>query len=240
MCDEVGMDPDIDGIKRFYENIYHTNLPQKAFSTHHHKKLAEFLDIKGGDSVLDIACGIGQWLKACEERSACVAGIDLASPAIDVCKNSMVGDFQVGVAERLPFPSSSYDVITCLGSMEHFIDPVAAIREMIRVAKPDARFVILVPNKDFLTRKLKLYSGTQQVDAKEDVKTLAEWKELFEHGGLEVVMRWRDLHVLSWDWIFNARWYWVPLRAAQALMLSMWPIKWQYQVYHLCKIASKP
>lgn len=232
------MDSDIDGIKRFYENIYHTNLPERTSSTRHYKKLAELLNIKAGEFVLDIACGIGQWLKACEEKQAHVAGIDLATPAIQVCKNSMNGDFHVGAAESLPFPAAHYDVITCLGSMEHFVDPLAAIKEMIRVAKPDARFVILVPNADFLTRKLKLYSGTQQVDAKEDVKTLAEWNDLFESGGLKVLKRWRDLHVLSWQWISKARWYWVPVRAIQALMLSIWPIKWQYQVYHLCKIAS--
>jgi SAM-dependent methyltransferase len=231
------MDPDI---KRFYENVYHVNLPERTSSTRHYKKLAEFLQIKPGESVLDIACGIGEWLKACEEKQAHVSGIDLALPAIELCQRSMTGDFHVGTAENLPFPSANYDVITCLGSMEHFVDPLAAIREMIRVAKSEARFVILVPNADFLTRKLKLYSGTQQVDAKEDVKTLVEWNNLFEMGGLKVVKRWRDLHVLSWQWILNAPLHRVPLRAIQALMLGIWPIKWQYQVYHLCKITSNP
>ena len=93
--------------------------------------------------------------------------------------------------------------------------------------------MILVPNKDFLTRRLGLYAGTRQVDAKEVVRTLEEWRALFEQAGLKVEARWKDLHVLSWRWISLGRWYRVPLRFAQAIMLAVWPLRWQYQVYHL-------
>jgi hypothetical protein len=106
---------------------------------------------------------------------------------------------------------------------------------MVRVAKPDATFVLLVPNKDFLTRRLGLYSGTYQVDAKEEVRTLSEWQRLFNEAGLVVEERWRDLHVLSWSWIASGAWYAIPLRAFQALALALWPVQWQYQVYHRCR-----
>ena len=92
-----------------------------------------------------------------------------------------------------------------------------------------------MPNKDFLTAKFGLFSGTDQHDIKEEVRTLGEWKELFETADLEVIKRWKDLHVLSWSWISQKKWYHIPLRAAQALALVIWPLSWQYQVYHLCK-----
>ena len=106
---------------------------------------------------------------------------------------------------------------------------------MTRTARDDAVFLLLVPNKDFLTAKLGLFSGTDQHDIKEEVRTLGEWKELFETADLEVINRWKDLHVLSWSWISQKKWYHIPLRAAQALALVVWPLSWQYQVYHLCK-----
>ena len=110
---------------------------------------------------------------------------------------------------------------------------------MTRTARDDAVFLLLVPNKDFLTAKLGLFGGTDQHDIKEDVKTLSEWKELFETADLEVIRRWKDLHVLSWSWISQKKWYHIPLRAAQALALVVWPISWQYQVYHLCRKKGK-
>jgi hypothetical protein len=109
---------------------------------------------------------------------------------------------------------------------------------MARVAKKDARFVILVPNADFLTRKLKLFGGTNQKDAKEVVRTLEEWESLFEQAGLRVSRKWKDLHVLSWNWIGMNGWLRAPFRAMQALLLLIWPLRWQYQVYHLCEKAQ--
>ena len=125
--------------------------------------------------------------------------------------------------------------MTCLGSLEHFIEPENALREMMRVAKPDARFLLLVPNAGFLPRKLGLYGGTHQVKVREVVRSLHEWNALFERAGLIIETRWRDLHVLSLEWIGLHGWKeWFP-RCMQALMLPLWPMRWQYQVYHLCR-----
>lgn len=39
-------------------------------------------------------------------------------------------------AERLPFPDSSFDVVTCLEALEFMIDSEAVLRELIRVLRP--------------------------------------------------------------------------------------------------------
>lgn len=167
-----------------------------------------------------------------------VAGVDLSEKAIEACKENLPnGEFYACPAENLPFSDNEFSVITCLGSLEHFLDPLSALQEMMRVAKEDATFVILVPNKDFLTRKMGLYSGTYQIDAKEVVRTLDEWDTLFQDAGLSVQGRWKDLHVLSWQWISTGSWYAIPFRAAQAVALAVWPLKWQYQVFHLARVS---
>ena len=105
---------------------------------------------------------------------------------------------------------------------------------MIRTAKPDAMFLLLVPNAGFLTRRLGLYAGTHQAAMREEIRSLQAWQELFASAGLHVINRWKDLHVLSPSWIARGPVYLWPLRAAQALALPFWPLSWQYQVYHLC------
>ncbi|HEU4342883.1 MAG TPA: hypothetical protein VFU31_15085 [Candidatus Binatia bacterium] len=107
---------------------------------------------------------------------------------------------------------------------------------MIRAAKPNAGFLLLVPNADFPPRRLGLYSGTEQAAVREEVRSLEGWQTLFQSAGLKVVDRWRDLHVVSVAWITRGPWYGWPVRGAQALALPLWPLSWQYQVYHLCAL----
>lgn len=228
-----------DSIRDFYDNEYYAVHPRSATLPWHCRKIGARLGEVAGRQVLDVACGTGEWLDYFRRRGAEISGIDLSRKAIDVClKRFPGGNFHCGPAELLPFDDQSFDLVTCMGSLEHFLDKPKALQEMRRVAKPDARFVILVPNAGFLTRRLRLYGGTQQVKAKEDVLELDTWDKLFEASGLRVIKRWRDLHTLSWSWIRLGRPYVWPLRAAQALALTIWPIAWQYQVYHYCRAAN--
>jgi SAM-dependent methyltransferase len=227
---------DQNEIRKFYNSVYYKDATAKPRRSRHYARLASKINIQAKQHVLDVACGNGEWLLAVKERRGIPAGIDLSEKAVDICKSTIIdGEIHAGSAEALPFENQRFHIVTCLGALEHFIDPQKALLEMKRTARDDAVFLLLVPNKDFLTRKLGLFSGTGQSDVREEVRTLEEWRELFETAGLEVIKRWKDLHVLAWSWINARRWYHVPLRAAQALALVVWPLAWQYQVYHLCK-----
>ena len=223
-------------IKQFYDDEYYGTLLRDHGLPWHYAVVASRLGELDGTSVLDVACGIGDWLALLKSRGSDVHGVDLSDRAIEICKRRFPGDdFRVSPAEMLPFADASFDLITCLGSLEHFVEPETALREMLRVARPNARLLLLVPNADFLPRRLGLYGGTHQVKVREVVRTLEEWTALFERAGLVVDTRWRDLHVLSLEWIGLRGWkQWLP-RFAQAVMLPIWPMRWQYQVYHLCR-----
>lgn len=226
---------ELEEMKSFYDDVYYANSDKPLQGSAHLERLAKKTGVKSGDAVLDIACGLGEWLHVCMSAGTTVSGVDLSERAIDNCRKHMPeGDFHAVPAEKLPFADETFDVISCLGSLEHFVEPVVSLREMARVAKTDATFVILVPNADFLTRKLNLFGGTNQKDAKEVVRTLEEWEGLMEQAGLRVSRKWKDLHVLSWHWITMNGWLRAPFRATQALLLLVWPLRWQYQVYHLC------
>ena len=223
-------------IKEFYDRSYYADPVVQTIPSRHLRAMARRLGLAKDKRVLDVACGRGAWLLAARERGCIVAGIDLSDNAVSSCQAAIPGaDVRQGAAETLPWPDDLFDFVTCLGSLEHFLDPTQSIREMVRVAKPDATFVLLVPNSGFLTRRLGLYGGTNQAGVREVVRSLDEWSDLLFQGGLRIEKRWKDLHVLSGAWIFLKGPLHAPMRALQALMLACWPIKFQYQVYHLCK-----
>lgn len=231
--------PDHNEIQHFYDDVYYDgDKVQPTAVTGHLRHLAQKMPIVPGQSVLDVACGRGEWLMALVARGAVPHGLDISQRAIAVCQQQMPqGEFHAGVAESLPFADDQFALVSCLGSLEHFLDPLAALREMVRVAKPDATLLLLVPNADFLTHRLGLYRGTNQADVHEVARSKAEWEALFAVAGLQVQSCWRDLHIFSWRWLTLGRWWHVPLRAVQALSLLAWPLRWQYQLYFLCRVA---
>jgi SAM-dependent methyltransferase len=227
--------------RQFYDSVYYRELDELPAVPRHLQRLAKKLRPWTGQRLLDVACGTGEWLRATAALGALPAGVDISQRAVEQCRRALLGaDVHCSSAEVLPFKDAEFDFVSCLGALEHFLDPSAALREMVRVAKPNAVFLLLVPNSGFLPRRLGIYSGTHQTEVKEEVRSLEEWQQFFAVSGLKILYRWRDLHVLSAPWIMRGPWYGWPLRAAQAFALPLWPVTWQYQVYHLCVIRKDP
>lgn len=225
-------------IANFYNNHYHKDASQGA-PGRYLQGLVEQLSIRPDQAVLDIACGTGEFLAAALSRGAKVRGMDISARAIDVCASKMPnGRFDVGVAESLPYQTAEFDLVTCFGSLEHFLDQPAALREMVRVVKSDGKILILVPNSGFILGRLGLYKGTQQRMVRETLRSLSEWTSMMEEAGLQIGRQWRDLHVLSAQWILRAPWLMVPVRAAVSLMLTVLPLRWQYQVHFECTVRN--
>lgn len=232
--------PDHQQVQRYYDEDYYGDVPAGDGLPWHMRRVAARLGPLSGKHALDIACGAGGWLAELAGRGASVSGIDISKRAVAQARARLPdADIEEGVAEKLPFPDARFDLVTCMGSLEHFLDQPGALTEMRRVAAPGATFLILVPNAGFLTRRLGLYRGTDQVAIQETVRPMAEWEHMLDAAGLDVTRRWRDLHPLSKSWICRgARRAW-PVRAAQATALALWPVGWQYQVYFLCRANTR-
>jgi ubiquinone/menaquinone biosynthesis C-methylase UbiE len=225
-------------VRDYYDRFYYRDVASETAIPRHYRRLARRFAPWNGRRLLDIGCGTGLWLRAATALGAIPAGIDISRVAVDACRKHLPGaELHCGPAERLPFGDRQFDFVSCLGSLEHFLDPENALREMVRVAKPAATLLLLVPNADFLPRRLGLYSGTHQSAVREEVRTLREWQDLFESVGLKVNARWKDLHILTLSWITRGAWFLWPVRAAQALLLPLWPLSSQYQVYHDCTLG---
>jgi ubiquinone/menaquinone biosynthesis C-methylase UbiE/uncharacterized protein YbaR (Trm112 family) len=150
-----------------------------------------------GERLLDVACGDGAFLSAAIRRGVEPHGIDLSRTAIEVAKAHLPeGDVRVGDAEDLPYDESSFDVVTCLGSLEHFPSPERGAAEIARVLRPTGRAVVFVPNLFFLGHLwFGLRHGTQPSEGEqhfsESFRTSQGWIDLLEESGLRVV-RWES------------------------------------------------
>ena len=93
--------------------------------------------------------------------------------------------FQEASSERLPFADESIDACMCSNSFHHYPDPVAALREMRRVLKPDGGLYILDVTADFFV--LRLIDYRVKMTEAEHVRfySTKEYKRMFSEAGLE-------------------------------------------------------
>ncbi|MBC7372370.1 MAG: glycosyltransferase [Frankiales bacterium] len=97
---------------------------------------------------VDVGCGTGAVL---DELAALgydrIVGTDLDPHALRLTATRLPRGAVVAraVAEALPLPSSSVDVLSSLDVVEHLSDDVLALREYARVLRPGARLLLSVP-----------------------------------------------------------------------------------------------
>jgi SAM-dependent methyltransferase len=59
-----------------------------------------------------------------------------------------------GIAETLPFADGAFDRVICQGSLDHFSDPLAFMREAARITRPEGRVIIALANFESVSCKL--------------------------------------------------------------------------------------
>jgi SAM-dependent methyltransferase len=145
-----------------------------------------------GARLLDVACGDGSFLSVAVARGVEASGIDLSPVAVESARAAVPGaDLRVGDAQDLPYADSSFDVVTCLGSLEHLPSPDRGAAEIARVLRPSGTALVLVPNLFFLGHVwFGLRHGTQPSEGgqefSETFRTSRGWTALLEESGLAV------------------------------------------------------
>lgn len=114
---------------------------------------------KPGQWVLDVGCGRGFDLASQAATGAILVGCDGSSVmvrrAVQVLRGRGIAPRIVQCsAENLPFVSGKMDIVYCKGAIDHFYDPVRALKEMERVLRPGGRLVVSVANFESLSCKL--------------------------------------------------------------------------------------
>lgn len=115
------------------------------------RQMLAALPIKPGDRALDVACGDGAysgWLKEIVGATGSVTALDLDPAWLSVTKrNCAARRVEVNVveanAEQLPFDDNGFDLVWCAQSLYSLPNTEAAIREMVRVARPGGVVAVL-------------------------------------------------------------------------------------------------
>lgn len=101
----------------------------------------------GQIKILDVGCGAGRWMEEMGKMlpGSEIWGIDKEPAAINFCRERKLTNLKIASAENLPFPDSSFDLVTCLDLLEHVEDDKKAIFEFHRVLKPKGLLIISAP-----------------------------------------------------------------------------------------------
>ncbi|MCW5550808.1 MAG: bifunctional demethylmenaquinone methyltransferase/2-methoxy-6-polyprenyl-1,4-benzoquinol methylase UbiE [Verrucomicrobiae bacterium] len=120
------------------------------------QRVVDLAHIRPGDRVLDVCCGTGDLALALARRGAEVIGLDFNEPMLTIARqrgqpsrrakrNAENGNplFLHGDAQQLPFADASFNIVTVGYGLRNLADWKAGLDEMVRVAKPGARLLVL-------------------------------------------------------------------------------------------------
>ena len=95
--------------------------------------------------VLDVGCAQGMLAHLVKDSGLTLDGVEYNPEWADLARPSYRNVWS-GAIENAPLPDDEYRLVVCGDVLEHTPDPVAVLRRLKRAARPDATFIISVPN----------------------------------------------------------------------------------------------
>lgn len=112
--------------------------------------IGRHLKFKSSSMILDIGCGSGLMLNDLEKIGQ-TNGMDMSNEAIQFSKEIFAGPVKQGsLPYQVPYPASTFELITALDVIEHIDDDVASLEAIKRLLSTSGKAVITVPAYMFL------------------------------------------------------------------------------------------
>lgn len=136
--------------------VYHIDEPAVASLTQYYRN-----NIKPGSEILDIC---SSWVshyplefpKIMKRISA--TGI---SP-LELKFNDQLTDYEaknLNKDTKLPYPDNSFDVVTCVVSIDYLNKPIEVLKEVRRVLRPGGKVIISQSNRCFPSKAIRMWLG---------------------------------------------------------------------------------
>jgi SAM-dependent methyltransferase len=103
------------------------------------ERFVELAQVTSGQRALDVGCGPGGLTAQLVDRlgAGAVSAVDPSASFVAAIRARLPGvDVRSAVAESLPFPDDSFDVVLAQLVVHFMADPVSGLSEMARVARP--------------------------------------------------------------------------------------------------------
>jgi len=144
------------------------------------------------DTVLDVACGGGLVARAFAPHVRRATGIDMTPAMLDQGRKASAEQglantsWDQGDVTTLPYDAGSFTIVATRFSFHHFLDPLAVLREMVRVCASGGRIVVVdsCPSED--TAKAAAFNRLELLRDPSHTRALplSEMKGLFASAGL--------------------------------------------------------
>lgn len=103
-------------------------------------------------TILDVGCGGGRTIDKLVTLASAgkVYGIDVSEQSVAVSRTTNAKwiaagrvDIRQAAVSQLPFPDATFDLVTAVETHYYWPDPVADMREILRVLKPNGRLLLI-------------------------------------------------------------------------------------------------
>ena len=142
--------PRIIGTARFYSEAYNLEGTQSESAFTYSAEKWDFFeglrDVRPGDSVLEIGAGVGHFLIIARERGCSVVGVEFNEIAAVTARARGLTVHRS--LEPLLRSGEKFDRIFAFHVLEHVADPIGFLTDLQRLARPEGRIGIAVPNQD--------------------------------------------------------------------------------------------
>lgn len=115
------------------------------------RRVVRLAKVQPGDRALDLCCGTGDIALALARQGAETIGLDFSPQMLEVAVarqrnfKSQISNlkFIQGDAQRIPFPENSFGIVTVGYGLRNLTSWEKGLEEMLRVARPGARLIVL-------------------------------------------------------------------------------------------------
>src|SRR5262249_24498503 len=147
----------------------------------------------GDDTLLDVACGGGLVVCAFAPRVRHATGIDMTAAMLDraraLAAEKGVGNvsWEEGDVAALPDPDAAFTIVVTRFAVHHFRDPLAVLREMVRVCAPGGKIIVVDTCASPDPAKAALFNRLEKLRDPSHMRALplVELQDLFRLAGVD-------------------------------------------------------
>jgi len=115
----------------------------------YYKKRVEAIGFEGKETVLDIACGCGQYTITLNELNEFASGMDYNMGHLELAKQAVKEHankpttFVKGDFHNLPYKSRCADLVMCYGAIQMWANEPVVVSELARIIKPGGKLYLV-------------------------------------------------------------------------------------------------